>query len=501
MSNLTAFLDYVKDNDHQDAFIQRLSDAVAIKSVSGDPSLRSNVQDMVNWFEGQLHDVGVETQQVDLGYQNGADGQPLKVPNAILGRIGSDPKKKTVLVYGHMDVQPADQQDGWNTDPFTLTVDKDAGTMIGRGATDDKGPICAWVNALEAHKAQGLELPVNMRFCFEAMEESGGEGLDELIYTEAAKGDQGYFDNVDCVCISDNYWLNARSPIVTYGLRGIAYFEVTITGPGQDLHSGMWGNVVYEPMTDLVNLMSQLVRNDDHIMIDGAYDGISDPTPDEIAQYKAMDYTLDDLKQAVGGDVALSDDVAELLMGRMRWPSLSLHGIRGASSDDSSATVIPAKVIGKFSLRLVPPQTPEDIEKKVSDYVHNVFKSLDTKSTLTSITMTSGGLPWITDDTDWNYQAADAATKDVYDKTPDHTREGGSIPVVLTFSDALGVSCLLLPVGRGDDGAHSTNEKLDISNYIGGTKLLGTYLYKVAEADVPAKKPAGSNYGRKQRRL
>ncbi|THH27683.1 hypothetical protein EUX98_g6502 [Antrodiella citrinella] len=478
------FLDYI--DTKQDDLIDRLKEAVAYKSVSGDPTLRDDVQAMVNWFDGQLQSYGVETTQVDLGYQT-IDDQKLKVPNAILGRIGNDPNKKTVLVYGHMDVQPAAKSDGWNTEPFTLDVQKDTGKMIGRGSTDDKGPICAWVNVLEAHYAQQLELPVNMRFCFEAMEESGSIGLDELVQSEAAKGDQGYFDNVDCVCISDNYWLNTRTPTVTFGLRGIAYFEVTISGPSADLHSGMWGDVVYEPMTDLINVMSQLVRTDGRILIDGAYDGVDDPTPQEVDEYRSLDYSLQDVQEAVGGDIALSDDVATLLMGRMRWPSLSLHGIRGASSDDTSKTVIPARVTGKFSLRLVPPQTPEGMQEKVIAYVQKVFNNLNTKSTLEPVKMTSGGMPWITDDTDWNYQAADAATYDVYGLLPDHTREGGSIPVTLTFADALGVSVLLLPVGRGDDGAHSTNEKLDISNYIGGSKLLGTYLYKVAAIDATTK--------------
>ncbi|KAH8083356.1 CNDP dipeptidase [Cristinia sonorae] len=479
MSPIDDFLQYVDDN--QSGFIDRLRDAVAIKSVSGDASLRPDVQNMVDWFDGQLRSYGVQTEQVDLGYQT-VDGQQLKLPNAILGRIGDDPNKKTVLVYGHMDVQPAEKSDGWNTDPFTLTID-DQDRMFGRGSTDDKGPICAWVNVLEAHSAKQLDLPVNLRFCFEAMEESGSEGLDDLINKEAAKGEDGYFDNVDCVCISDNYWLNARTPIVTYGLRGVAYFEVTIGGPAQDLHSGMWGNVVHEPMTDLFNIMSQLVRGDGYILVEGVYSGIDDPTPEELALYNALDYTMDDFKSAVGGDIGLSEDVSQLLMGRMRWPSLSLHGIRGASSDETSKTVIPATVTGKFSLRLVPPQTPEDIEKKVKTYIEKVFNTLNTKSTLKEVVMTSGGMPWITDDKNWSYKAADDATMDVYGQNPDHCREGGSIPVTLTFSDALKVPVLLLPVGRGDDGAHSTNEKLDISNYMGGTKLLGTYLYKVAASE------------------
>lgn len=154
---------------------------------------------MADWLDGKLQAYGVETKKVDLG-KHTMDGQELPLPPAILGRIGSDASKRTVLLYGHFDVQPALKSDGWDTEPFELVVAPD-GKLIGRGSSDDKGPVLGWLNILEAHHAQKLDLPVNLRLCFEGMEESGSEGLDELIESEAKKGDKGWFGGVDCVCI------------------------------------------------------------------------------------------------------------------------------------------------------------------------------------------------------------------------------------------------------------------------------------------------------------
>lgn len=178
-------------------------------------------------------------------------------------------------------------------------MDNETGRLIGRGSTDDKGPILGWLNVLQAHKALGLELPVNLRFCFEGMEESGSEGLDELISSESAKGKAGWFGGVDAVCIvstlrfpssvsladafckSDNYWLNTRTPCLTYGLRGLAYFKLTISGPARDLHSGAFGRAVHEPMTDLVILMSKLVAPDGSILVPGVDEMVSAASDEE----------------------------------------------------------------------------------------------------------------------------------------------------------------------------------------------------------------------------
>ncbi|KZP12927.1 CNDP dipeptidase [Athelia psychrophila] len=475
MSAPTAFLDFVDKN--ADKFIGRLADAVAIPSISGDASRRNDVYKMAAFLDEQLRSYGLETKLVELGDQE-IEGQTLKLPPAILGSIGTDPKKKTVLIYGHYDVQPADISDGWDTDPFKLTID-DKGRLIGRGSSDDKGPVLGWVNILEAHKTLGLELPVNLRFCLEGMEESGSEGLDELIESETKKGKGSYFDGVDCVCISDNYWLNTRTPAVTYGLRGLTYFKINIHGPGRDLHSGVFGGTVHEPMTDLIKIMSRLVDPDGTILIPGVREMVGEPDEEEKLIYEGLDYNISDIEESAGSKTAISSDKATVLMGRMRFPSLSLHGIEGAFHGVGAKTVIPAKVAGKFSIRLVPPQTPENVNPLIISYIESEFAKLNSKNTLVLEDL-HGGKPWVENTKHWNYEAAIKATKAVYKQAPDLTREGGSIPVTLTFAESLKVNVLLLPMGRGDDGAHSTNEKLDRSNFIEGTKLLGTYLYEVA---------------------
>jgi len=309
------------------------------------------------------------------------------------------------------------------------------------------------------------------------MEESGSEGLDDLIKAEAGPGK--FFDGVDCVCISDNYWLNTRTPCLTYGLRGLTYYKIKVSGPARDLHSGVFGRTVHEPMTDLIQLMSRLVTPQGEILIPGVDDLVAPLTQQEKARYDRLDYGVSDVEYSAGAQIALSTDKSTVLMNRMRYPSLSLHGIEGAFSAPGAKTVIPACVAGKFSIRLVPNQTPDNINPLVEKYIKAEFAKLKSKNTL-ELEALHGGKPWVADVDHWNYRAATKATEAVYKKTPDLTREGGSIPVTLTFAEALGVNVLLLPMGRGDDGAHSTNEKLDRSNFIEGTKLLGTYLYEVA---------------------
>ncbi|KAF5348077.1 hypothetical protein D9758_010046 [Tetrapyrgos nigripes] len=461
------FLDFVDSN--ADAFIQRLSEAVLIKSVSGDPTYRDEVIKMSNWINQQLQAVGVQTHLADLG-RHTMDGQDLPLPPAVLGRIGNDPNKKTVLVYGHFDVQPALVSDGWNTDPFKLTILPN-GQLVGRGSSDDKGPVLGWLNVLQYHHQTKTPLPVNLRCCFEGMEESGSEGLDDLVKKESQPG--GWFDGVDCVCISDNYWLNTRTPVLTYGLRGLSYYKINVEGPARDLHSGVFGRMVHEPMTDLIRVMGTLVDVNGKILIPGVDEMVAGADVEERQLYEKLDYSIKDVEDSIGAATALSDDKVEVLMGRMRMPSLSLHGIEGAFYGAGAKTVIPAKACT--------PQSPESVLPLVKAHIESEFKKLGTKNKL-HLEELHGGTPWVTDINHWNFKAAKIATKAIYNQEPDMTREGGSIPVTLTFAEALGVSVLLLPMGRGDDGAHSTNEKLDRSNYIQGTKLLGTYLYEVSVA-------------------
>lgn len=478
------FIKFVDDADNQKKFIETLKEAVAYHSVSGDPDQRQHVIDMGNWLKDKL-DVFTkfETQIIEPSEEDIENN----LPPVIKGRSRKDdPNKKTILIYNHYDVMPASKDDQWDTidgDPFNLTAHPEPdGRLVGRGSTDDKGPIIGWLNVLKYHHDNDKDLPVNLRYCFEGMEENGSQGLDEKIKKEAEEG--GWFYGVDAVCICDNYWLGTKVPALTNGLRGIASFEIVVSGPKKDLHSGTFGGMIFEPMTDLIQVMGRLVDSHGRMLIPGIYADVAGIQAEEEERYKAMQFTVGDLEE-VTGPVALSDDRVLLLMNRMRNPCLSLHGIEGAWSGPGPKTIIPSHVKGKFSIRLVPNQTPEKVNEIVKKYLKAEFDSLLSRNVM-EVNSLGTGMPWVADANHWNFQAGRAATQAVYNQDPELIREGGSIPVTLTFAEALkpaggkDVNVMLLPMGRGDDGAHSNNEKLDRSNFINGTKLLGTYLYEVA---------------------
>ncbi|ORX36686.1 putative glutamate carboxypeptidase protein [Kockovaella imperatae] len=462
-------------DENQSHLIDRLAKAVGIPSVSGNIAYIKDVERMAEFLIEQLTELGVKAETRPVG-KHQLDGKEVDLPPVVIGHIGNDPNKKTLLIYGHYDVQPALKEDGWKFDPFTLTVDPEgSGKLYGRGSTDDKGPVLGWLNALEAHKETGTELPVNLKMIFEGMEENGSDGLDKFIESEKDK----FFAGVDCMCISDNYWLDTKTPCLTYGLRGINYYEIRISGPDRDLHSGAFGGAIHEPMTDLISLMSKLVSPQGEILIPGVKDLIAPVTKDEQEKFEAIHFEMKDIHDAIGGDVTLTNDTVKTLMGRMRNPSLSLHGIEGAFSAVGSKTVIPCSVKGKFSIRLVPNLGIKNTTDLVIKYVNDEFMKLGSKNKC-QVVLTHGGEPWITDPNHYSFRAAHKATETVWGQAPDYTREGGSIPITLEFANILGVNICLLPVGRGDDGAHSTNEKLDTSNYIQGTKLFAEYMHNLA---------------------
>ncbi|KAF2099842.1 CNDP dipeptidase [Rhizodiscina lignyota] len=456
-----------------ESFIDRLRKAVAIPSISAADEHRPDVVKMGEFLASELRNLGAHVELRPLGKQ--PHKEHLELPPVVVARYGEDPKKRTILVYGHYDVQPALKEDGWATEPFTLSVD-DKGRMYGRGSTDDKGPVLGWLNAIEAHQKAGVDFPVNLLMCFEGMEEYGSEGLDDFINEEAKK----FFKDADAVCISDNYWLGTEKPCLTYGLRGCSYYSIEISGPGQDLHSGVFGGTAHEPMTDLVRVMGTLVDTAGNILIPGINDLVAPMTDDEKSLYGGIAFTMDNLYESLGSKTGLFADKERTLMGRWRYPSLSIHGVEGAFSAPGAKTVIPAKVVGKFSIRTVPDMEIEDVDKLVYDHVNKAFAALGSKNNM-KVWLQHAGKWWVASPKHWNFTAAGKAVERVWGVKPDLTREGGSIPVTLTFEQATGKNVLLLPMGSSTDAAHSINEKLDKRNYIEGIKLLGAYLHYVAE--------------------
>ncbi|PLB48423.1 Zn-dependent exopeptidase [Aspergillus steynii IBT 23096] len=477
--NLKPFFDKV--DDLAQSFIDdRLTPAVKIPSVSSAPKPedRQKVFDMTDFLQRQLEGLGAAVTTHDLGDQpktNESD-PTLHLPDVITAQYpkNRDPNKKAILIYGHYDVQPGG--DGWTHEPFD--VKEENGKLYGRGTTDDKGPVLAWLNALQAHKEADVDVPVNILFCLEGMEESGSIGFSDFV-----SKNKDLFANVDAACISDNYWLTTRKPCLTYGLRGINYFTMTITNNGPALHSGMFGGVVHEPLTDLSILLSKLVDSKGKVLIRDIDANVAPLTDQEEADLKGIDFTMDDFKKSIKCDAAIYNDKVDTLKHRWRFPSLSIHGIIGGDSTPNQTTSIAPTVSAKFSIRTVPNMTGDEVNSKVTLYLQQEFAKLKSRNNLSIQAMDEPPAFWLAKPDDANFTAARKATEKVYNKTPDNTREGGSIGVTLDFQQVLGEkSLMLLPVGTSDDGAHGPDENIPRENYINGTKLLGTYWHYIAES-------------------
>ena len=332
---------------------------------------------MAKWLVDELHkrqlkpdaetDDDDKAKTYSLGKQ--ADHEDVELPPAVVARFISSPAKRNIFIYGHYDVQPASTTD---PDPFKLRKEPggtcDRGIMYGRGATDDKGPIVAWLNTMEAYKEASIELPVNLIMCFEGMEESGSEGLKAFIQKQTEVG--GLFEKVDAISISDNYWLGTHKPCLTYGLRGIVCFEVTVSGPQENIHSGIYGGTVQEPLNDLVRILGTLVDTNGIIQIPGVNDMVAPVTPEEKEIYKDIDFDMEQYWKEIGSHTTISDDKIETLMHRWRYPSLTVHGVEGAYAGPGTQTIIPAKVTGKFSIRTVPDMDNAKLKQLVTDFVY-----------------------------------------------------------------------------------------------------------------------------------
>jgi nonspecific dipeptidase len=301
----------------------------------------------------------------------------------------------------------------------------------------------------------------------------------------------GYLDPkvIDFCCISDNYYLGKTKPCLTYGLRGCTYFHASIESSSKDLHSGVIGGSVHECTIDLVHLLSKLVDSHGNIKVPGIMDSVRKVTDEELKTYETMDFDLKQYHEDAGingiSDKLLYKTKQEILMHRWRYPTCTIHGIQGAFDGVGSKTVIPRKVIGKFSLRIVPDQTPQEIEGLVIKFMNDEFAKLNSPNKV-SIKMDKGGPPWICSTDSPNFVAARKATVRVHGVEPDLTREGGSIPITIVFQECCESDVVLLPIGACDDMAHSQNEKIDRKNFINGMKTFASYLIELSNLDEKA---------------
>ncbi|KAI5617528.1 hypothetical protein C0J50_22906, partial [Silurus asotus] len=462
--------DYV--DKHQEAYVEALRDWVSIESDSSDVTKRAELQRMMGVVEEKLRGMKGNVSVMDIGTETLEDGRVVALPSVVTAVFGDDENKHTVCVYGHVDVQPARREDGWTTDPYNLTEIN--GNLYGRGASDNKAPVLAWIHAVEAYKALNMELPVNVKFLIEGMEETGSNGLDVLVESQR----DAFFFDVDYIVISDCGWQSTR-PALTYGTRGNCYFYAQVEGPKQDLHSGVDGGTVIEPMSDLIGILNSLISASGQILIPGVADAVANFTEEEKKIYEKVDFDMETYRSSIGVEHLMYDNKVDLLAHMWRFPTISIHGIEGAFCGLGTKTVIPAKVTAKFSIRQVPDMNPAVVEKQVTDHLHGVFQQRKSPNKL-KVKMIIGVKPWLTDTKNALYEAGKRAVKRVFSVEPELIREGGTIPIARTFQDMTGKDIIMLPIGGFDDGLHSQNEKISRYNYIEGTKLFISFLHEVS---------------------
>lgn len=463
-------------DESKDAMLQSLKELVAIPSVSAESAHRGDIVKALHMVKKMMEAEGVRVDMQPLGDQTLEDGTALPFPPLLLGSLGEDPSKKTVCMYAHVDVQPASKSDGWVSEPFELQ-ERD-GKLYGRGSSDDKGPALAMVWALHAYNKAGVPLPVNLKFLYEGMEEVGCQGT--VPYLQSDGKSNKFFDGIDFACISDNFWLGTDKPCLTYGLRGIAYFEIEVVAGTHDFHSGQYGGVTHEAMSDLVDLLDSLVDATGKITVPGIYDDVRPVTDEERELYRRVDFNLNEYRWETGVSRLAHEDKLETLVHRWRLPCLSLHGISGAYSDPGEPQMVPTHVLGKFSIRTVPDQQPEKLKECVTKHLEQRFAKRNSPNRL-KVTMSHSPSTWFTDPKAPHFKAAAAAVKHVHGVEPDLTCEGGTNGAVPALHNHVCRNTLLMPINCAGSAPHAQNENTRLQNYINGAKQFAAYWYEVAK--------------------
>ena len=447
-------------DDHFDTFTHELEDLLRIPSVSTDSAYADDVQHAADWLVDHLDSIGVHhAEAVSTG------GHPIVHAEHITGD-----DKPTVLVYGHYDVQPPDPLDEWNSDPFEPT--RRNGTLYARGACDDKGQMFMHVKALEAFLAADETPPVNFKFVIEGEEETGSVHLAPFIANHKSKLE------ADVVLISDTAMFAPGVPSITYGLRGLAYAEVTLQGPDRDLHSGIYGGGVENPINALADLLSQLHDEDHRITIPGFYDDVRALTDEERQTYAELPFDEERWKDEIGVPETKSEagyTTVECISAR---PTLDVNGIWGGYTGEGAKTVLPAKAHAKISTRLVPDQRPADVYDKLEAHL----KTLCPDTMRLTFRRLHGGKPVLVDRESAAMQAAKGAMEDVIGKEPFFVRNGGSIPVVADFKDYLGLDSVLMGFGLDSDAIHSPNEHFGLDRFEQGIEAIIRFHDRYAES-------------------
>lgn len=443
---MTDALSYAQQ--HGDAFVEQLTDWLRIPSISTDPDYAEDTRRAADWLADEFRRIGVDDVRVMETGSEAAPGHPI-----VVARHTVDLAKPTVLVYGHYDVQPPDPMDLWDSPPFEPVLKN--GNLVARGSADDKGQAFMHVKSAEAYLQAEGEPPVNLVFLIEGEEESGSVHLAPFIEKHA------HLLEADVVLISDTSLFAPGVPSITYGLRGLAYVEVTLTGPDRDLHSGGYGGGVENPINALARLIGELHDDDHRVTVEGFYDHVQDLTEDERAAYEALPFDRDAWMKEIGLKETKTEAGYTTLEGLSARPTLDVNGIWGGYTGKGAKTVLPSKASAKISCRLVPNQTPGDITERLRRHFER-----HTPETMTlSFTDLHGGHGAVVDTSAPAMQAAAEALEGVFGERPHFTREGGSIPVVAEFKRLLGLDTVLMGFGLDSDAIHSPNEKFGLDRF------------------------------------
>jgi len=452
--NLAEFLDARRDQH-----LEELFEFLRIPSVSAKSEHKSDIESAANWVGEHLRSAGFKT--VEL--------VPTKLHPLVYAESLEAPGKPTVLLYGHYDVQPAEPLELWTSPAFQPTVRN--GNIFSRGTADDKGQVHIHLKALESlHQLNG-KFPINIKVLIEGEEEVGSVSLWDYVQSHKAKL------KADALIVSDTSMLGKGVPSITYGLRGMNYYEIELTGPARDLHSGVYGGAVPNPLTILSELFAKLHDKNFRVTVPGFYDDVAKVPTSERKALNALPWKLKDFKTAVGAP-DYSGERGFTTVERL-WirPTLELNGIWGGYQGEGAKTVIPSKASAKFSTRLVPNQNPVKIAKQVEKHIRKLLP----KSVHCKFEVLSMGKPWVAAYQAPIFQVAQSALRKGFGKKAVFIREGGSIPFVTQMHDTFEVPCVLIGFGLPDENAHAPDEHLALENYFGGIKAIANFYQDLAD--------------------
>jgi len=434
-------IEYVKEN--LDVFVEELKDYLRIPSVSTTEEHKPDLVNCAKFVSDKLKNAGMKKVKIFKTERH---------PIVYAEWMGA-PGKSTVLVYGHFDVQPVDPIELWDTEPFEPVI-KD-GKIYARGADDNKGQNFVHIKAVEAVMKLNKKLPLNVKFIIEGEEEVGSESLSKFLK------EQKKLLECDAVLISDTSLYGTDIPTINYGLRGLSYFEIELTGPDRDLHSGSFGGAIANPINELAKLISKLHDKNGKVTIPNFYKDVQKLSKKEKENFTELKFSDRKLAKEYKVEELHGEKGYSTLERLWVRPTLDCNGIVGGFTEDGAKTVLPSKASAKISMRLVPNQTPKNVDKEFEKYV----KSLVPKSMKIKITNWHGGLPVVIPLESKAMQAAAAATSKAFGKKTVFTREGGSIPIVVEFMQQLKAPAVLMGLGLDTDNIHSPNEHFDISSF------------------------------------